>query len=81
LRSYPHLLLGSLTWLRALATEIYTPTLGLSPLIDSLFTRLRRKVDEELTFQQELTAVRGALEMVFASSQQSLVKPVASVVV
>ncbi|ORY90894.1 WD40-repeat-containing domain protein [Leucosporidium creatinivorum] len=60
--------------------EIYTPTLGLSPLIDSLFTRLRRKVDEELAFQQELTAVRGALEMVFASSQQSLIKPAGVVV-
>ncbi|GAA5877675.1 hypothetical protein JCM1840_004981 [Sporobolomyces johnsonii] len=50
--------------------EIYTPTLGLSPLIDALFTRLRRKVDEELEFQRELTQVRGALDMVFACSQQ-----------
>ncbi|GAA5951430.1 hypothetical protein JCM21900_004407 [Sporobolomyces salmonicolor] len=50
--------------------EIYTPTLGLSPLIDALFTRLRRKVDEELDFQRELMQVRGALDMVFACSQQ-----------
>ncbi|BGP19053.1 hypothetical protein JCM10213_009237 [Rhodosporidiobolus nylandii] len=51
--------------------DIYTPTLGLSPLIDSLFARLRRKVDDELEFQRELTQVQGALDMVFACSQQS----------
>ncbi|GAA5901891.1 U3 small nucleolar RNA-associated protein 15 [Sporobolomyces salmoneus] len=49
--------------------EIYTSALGLSPLIDTLFTRLRRKVDEELEFQKELTQVRGALDMLFACSQ------------
>ncbi|GAA6035084.1 hypothetical protein JCM8097_002176 [Rhodosporidiobolus ruineniae] len=51
--------------------DIYTPTLGLSPLIDSLFARLRRKVDDEIAFQQELTGVQGALDMVFACSQQA----------
>lgn len=50
--------------------DIYTPTLGLSPLIDGLFAKLRRKVDEELTFQKELMGVQGALDMVFASSQR-----------
>ncbi|GAA5984109.1 hypothetical protein JCM11641_000316 [Rhodosporidiobolus odoratus] len=50
--------------------EIYTPTLGLSPLIDTLFTRLRRKVDDELEFQRDLVQVQGALDMVFACSQQ-----------
>ncbi|GAA5963769.1 hypothetical protein JCM3765_006845 [Sporobolomyces pararoseus] len=49
--------------------EIYTTALGLSPLIDTLFTRLRRKVDEELEFQKELTKVRGALDMIFSISQ------------
>ncbi|GAA5841471.1 hypothetical protein JCM9279_000664 [Rhodotorula babjevae] len=48
--------------------DIYTPTLGLSPLIDTLFSRLRRKLDEELDFQRELTQVQGALDMVFSSS-------------
>ncbi|GJN87988.1 hypothetical protein Rhopal_000943-T1 [Rhodotorula paludigena] len=48
--------------------DIYTPTLGLSPLIDTLFARLRRKLDDELDFQRELTQVQGALDMVFASS-------------
>ncbi|KDE08664.1 hypothetical protein MVLG_01123 [Microbotryum lychnidis-dioicae p1A1 Lamole] len=57
--------------------EIYTPTLGLSPLVDGLFNRLRRKVDEELKFQRELIAVRGALDMVFASSQQGNKRAVA----
>ncbi|GAA5831099.1 hypothetical protein JCM11251_005142 [Rhodosporidiobolus azoricus] len=51
--------------------DIYTPTLGLSPLIDTLFSRLRRKVDEELEFQRELTQVQGALDMVFATSSQT----------
>ncbi|GAA5857356.1 hypothetical protein JCM8547_002237 [Rhodosporidiobolus lusitaniae] len=49
--------------------DIYTPTLGLSPLIDTLFARLRRKVDDEVEFQRELTQVQGALDMVFAASQ------------
>lgn len=49
--------------------EIYTPALGLSPLIDTLFTRLRRKVDDELEFHRELTQVQGALDMLFACSQ------------
>ncbi|GAA6059631.1 hypothetical protein JCM10212_004134 [Sporobolomyces blumeae] len=57
--------------------EIYTPALGLSPLIDSLFTRLRRKVDDELEFQRELTQVRGALDMIFAVSQQPRASAVA----
>lgn len=52
------------------STDIYTPTLGLSPLIDTLFTRLRRKLDDELDFHRELTMVQGALDMVFASSAQ-----------
>ena len=46
---------------------MYTPVLGQSPLIDALFVRLRKKVDEELRFQKELTKVKGALDMIFAS--------------
>ena len=49
--------------------EIYSPTLGLSPLVDGLFSRLRRRVSEELQFQRELMGIRGALDMIFASSQ------------
>ena len=55
----------------ACATEIYSPTLGLSPLVDGLFAKLNRRVTEELEFQKELTGIRGALEMVFASSQST----------
>ncbi|GAA5970857.1 hypothetical protein JCM8115_007020 [Rhodotorula mucilaginosa] len=51
--------------------DIYTPTLGLSPLIDALFSRLRRRLDEELAFHRELTQVQGALDMVFASSSSA----------
>lgn len=50
--------------------EIYTPTMGLSPLVDRLVGRLQRAVREELEFQRELVQIRGALEMVFAGSQK-----------
>jgi U3 small nucleolar RNA-associated protein 15 len=49
-------------------TEMYTPVLGQSPLIDALFLRLRKKVAAELRFQKELAKTRGALDLVFASS-------------
>ena len=48
--------------------EIYTPVLGQSPLIDTLFQRLRKKVSAELKFQQDLVKAKGALEMLFASA-------------
>ena len=48
--------------------DMYTPVLGQSPLIDTLFLRLRKKVAAELQFQQELVKARGALEMLFASA-------------
>lgn len=47
---------------------MYSAVLGQSPLIDSLFLRLRKKVAVEIQFQKELIKARGALEMVFASS-------------
>ncbi|VDB85387.1 unnamed protein product [Peniophora sp. CBMAI 1063] len=55
--------------------DMYAPVLGQSPLIDTLFVRLRKKVDAELTFQKELAAVRGALDMVFAASALTSVTP------
>lgn len=48
--------------------EMYSPVLGQSPLIDSLFLRLRKKVAAELRFQKELVKAKGALDMVFASA-------------
>lgn len=48
--------------------DMYSAVLGQSPLIDSLFLRLRKKVAAEIRFQKELLKVKGALEMVFASS-------------
>lgn len=47
---------------------MYAPVLGQSPLIDALFVRLRKKIEEELRFQKELVKVKGALDMIFASS-------------
>ncbi|KAH8118572.1 WD40 repeat-like protein [Phellopilus nigrolimitatus] len=51
--------------------DMYAPVLGQSPLIDALFVRLRKKVEEELRFQRELFKVKGALDMIFASSALS----------
>jgi U3 small nucleolar RNA-associated protein 15 len=47
---------------------MYGMLLGQSPLIDTLFVRLRDKVDYELRFQRDLIQTQGALEMIFASS-------------
>ncbi|KAF8897576.1 WD40-repeat-containing domain protein [Infundibulicybe gibba] len=46
--------------------DMYTPVLGQSPLIDSLFLRLRRKVIAEIRFQKELLKMQGAFDMVIA---------------
>lgn len=48
--------------------DMYSPVLGQSPLIDALFVRLRKKVEQELRFERELVKVKGALDMLFASS-------------
>nr|GAT59459.1 Trp-Asp repeats containing protein [Mycena chlorophos] len=48
--------------------EMYTPVLGQSPLIDSLFLRLRKKVLAELRFQKEVVKTKGALDMLIASA-------------
>jgi len=52
--------------LRCFPTEMYTPVLGQSPTIDSLFLRLRRKLEAELRLQDELVKVKGILDMLFA---------------
>lgn len=48
------------------SSDMYTPVLGQSPLIDNLFSRLKKKVSAELAFQRELSKVRGALDMIMA---------------
>ena len=53
--------------------EMYTPILGQSPLIDTLFVRLRKKVAAELRFQKELVKAKGALDMLLASAALSVV--------
>ncbi|KAI9508933.1 WD40-repeat-containing domain protein [Russula earlei] len=49
-----------------LIIEMYTPVLGQSPTIDSLFLRLQRKLEAELRLQNDLVKVKGALDMLFA---------------
>jgi len=51
--------------------EMYTPVLGQSPIIDALFVRLRKKVEEELRFQKKLLQVKGALDMILEFSALS----------
>lgn len=47
--------------------EMYTAIVGQSPLIDTLFLWLRKKVIAEIRFQKELVKTKGALDMIFAS--------------
>jgi len=47
---------------------MYTPVLGQSPLIDSLFLRLNKKVAAEIRFQRELLKAKGAVDMILASA-------------
>ncbi|EMD40738.1 hypothetical protein CERSUDRAFT_130935 [Gelatoporia subvermispora B] len=51
--------------------DMYAPVLGQSPLIDTLFVRLRKKVEAELRFQQELQKTKGALDMLLATAALS----------
>ncbi|KAJ3554105.1 hypothetical protein NM688_g3282 [Phlebia brevispora] len=48
--------------------DVANLVIGQSPIIDTLFLRLRKKVAAELKFQQELIRARGALDMLFATS-------------
>ncbi|KAI0053549.1 WD40 repeat-like protein [Auriscalpium vulgare] len=48
--------------------DLYTPVLGQSPIVDSLFLQLRKKVDVELLLQRELIKAKGALDMIIAST-------------
>ena len=48
--------------------DMYSPVIGQSPLIDTLFQRLDAKLKAELKFQKELVRLRGAVEMVMATS-------------
>ncbi|QRW01703.1 U3 small nucleolar RNA-associated protein 15 [Ceratobasidium sp. AG-Ba] len=52
--------------------DMYTSVLGRSPLIDALFVRLKRKLDQELKFQRELHLLGGALDMILASAALSV---------
>ncbi|KAG6837437.1 hypothetical protein H0H93_009531 [Arthromyces matolae] len=52
----------------SIAIEMYSSILGQSPLIDTLFSRLQKKVAAELRFQKELVKAKGALAMILSSS-------------
>jgi U3 small nucleolar RNA-associated protein 15 len=49
-------------------SEMYSPVIGQSPLVDTLFQRLHTKLKGELKFQKELVRLRGAVDMVMATS-------------
>ena len=53
---------------KCITPDMYAPVLGQSPLIDSLFLRLRKKVIAEIRFQKELMKAKGTLEIVFSSA-------------
>ncbi|KAG8882919.1 hypothetical protein FRB97_007515 [Tulasnella sp. 331] len=48
--------------------DMYASVVGLSPVIDAELAKLRSKVEDELKFQDELTQVRGAVEMILSTS-------------
>ncbi len=50
---------------------MYSPVLGQSPLMDTLFLRLQKKVTAEVRFQRSLVQTKGALDMLFASTALS----------
>jgi U3 small nucleolar RNA-associated protein 15 len=47
---------------------MYSSVLGQSPVIDSLFSKLSKKVEAEIRFQKELAKTKGALDMVLSSA-------------
>ncbi|TFK75862.1 WD40 repeat-like protein [Pluteus cervinus] len=51
--------------------EMYTPVVGQSPVVDSLFLRLSKKVTAEIRFQRDLLRTRGALNMIFTGTAPS----------
>ncbi|KAG8808855.1 hypothetical protein FRC17_003744 [Serendipita sp. 399] len=51
-----------------LVSDMYGSVLGQSPIIDVLFVRLQRKLAAELRFQHEVAKLKGALDMVLATS-------------
>ncbi|KAH9977795.1 WD40-repeat-containing domain protein [Lactifluus volemus] len=53
-------------------TDMYAPVLGQSPTIDSLFLRLRKKLEVEIQLQNDLVKVKGALDMLFAFASLSV---------
>ncbi|KAJ3722884.1 WD40 repeat-like protein [Lentinula raphanica] len=58
-----------------LVIQMYTPILGQSPLIDTLFLRLRKKVQAELRFQKEIQRTKGALDMIFSAVASTNIPP------
>ncbi|CAO1627351.1 unnamed protein product [Sympodiomycopsis kandeliae] len=48
--------------------DLYSSTLGLSPLTDSLFSRLWAKITDEVKLQDQVQGVRGGLEMLLNRS-------------
>ncbi|CAG7848682.1 U3 small nucleolar RNA-associated protein 15 homolog [Serendipita indica DSM 11827] len=53
--------------------DMYSSVLGQSPLIDILFVRLQKKLAAELRFQKEIVKLKGALDMILATSALNLV--------
>jgi len=51
---------------------MYSPVIGQSPIIDTLFLRLRKKLAAELRFQKELVKTKGALDMILSTAALSM---------
>lgn len=61
---------------RILFLDLYSSIMGQSPLIDDLFVKLQRKINDELRVQRDvLIGLKGMVEMVLGNAMQSRSTP------
>lgn len=53
-----------------LVSDIYSPQIGRSSVLDTALHRLRDTVDREVTYAKKLLEVIGELDTLFSASQQ-----------
>lgn len=52
-------------------SDLYTPILGQSPILDELVGRIHTRIERELAFERELMKLKGGLEMTLAQAAMS----------
>ncbi|TFK23270.1 kDa Trp-Asp repeat-containing protein [Coprinopsis marcescibilis] len=59
---------GTVCYVAGIVIDMYRPVIGQSPLIDTLFLRLKKKLAIEVRFQKELWKAKGAIGMILSST-------------